>query len=131
MLYLDASAIVKLVVREAESEALRTEVEAWSELASSIVSRVEVPRAVRRILGVRPGSEEVSAAVLDGIAYLDVDVALARDAAQLEPTDLRSLDAIHIASAVSLGADLGAISTYDRRLADAARLRGIAVISPT
>lgn len=130
VLYLDASSIVKMIVREPESDALRGELEQWTELASSVVSRVEVPPAVRRIMGGRDWSEAEAAAVLDGIAYLDVDLALAREAAQLDPMELRSLDAIHIASAISLDADLGAISTYDVRLAEAARHRGIAVVSP-
>lgn len=130
VLYLDASAIVKMIIREPESDALRGELDRWTELASSVVSRVEVPRAVRRIMAGHDWPEEEAGAALDGIAYLDIDLALAREAARLDPMELRSLDAIHIASAISLGADLGAISTYDVRLAEAARHRGIEVVSP-
>ncbi len=131
VLYLDASAIVKIVIRERESLALRAELENWTELASSIVSRVEVARALRRMMGAAAWSEPDADAVLDGIAYLDIDVTLTREAARLDPLELRSLDAIHLASAISLAGDLGAISTYDVRLAEAARQRGIAVLSPS
>ena len=131
LLYLDASAIVKLVVREAETDALHAELDTWRELVSSIVSRVEVPRAVHRLLAAAPESEDLIDAVFDGIALLDVDAMLARDAAGLAPAALRSLDAIHLASAMSLGSDLGAIATYDLRLAGAARKAGIPVVSPT
>jgi predicted nucleic acid-binding protein len=129
LLYLDASALVKLIVQEAESAALRAELTNWDELFSSIVSRVEVPRAVRRA---QPGesSREIDA-VLDPVSYIDIDMGLARAASGLEPVGLRSLDAIHLATALSLGDDLGAFATYDARLSEAATEHGIPVIAPT
>lgn len=122
---------MKLIVQEAESDALRLEIQAWSELASSLVSRVEVPRAVRRRTADAVLPDRHTESILEGLAYLDIDLALTAEATRLDPPELRSLDAIHLASALSLGADLGAIATYDARLADAARSLAITVVSPT
>ena len=52
-------------------------------------------------------------------------------AASIEPVELRTLDAIHLASALSLGDDLAAVLTYDRRMADAAESRGLVVVAPS
>jgi len=68
--------------------------------------------------------------VLRGIGLLDMDLPLLRQAADVDPVELRTLDAIHLAAVLSLGADAGAIFTYDQRLADAARLNHLEVRSP-
>ncbi len=129
LLYLDSSAILKLVVEEAESTALLSVVETFPGRVSSALARVEVLRAVRRAGGT---AVEVSRAsgVLARIALISVDDDVLTRAAELEPGELRSLDAIHLATALSLGKQLGALATYDRRMSISARRLRLAVISP-
>ena len=69
-------------------------------------------------------------ALLAGLAILDADPPLLREAGLLDPVGLRSLDAIHLAAALSFGKELGALVTYDLRLAAAAKRRGLQVLSP-
>ena len=129
VLYLDASALVKLVVAEPETGALREEIARWPERASSAVSEVEVLRAVRRVTDEREPvrrAEEVLAALF----LLEVDAPIRRLAGELDPGALRSLDALHLATALALGPDLGAFATYDLRLVDAARRHGLDVVRP-
>lgn len=128
--YVDTSALVKLVVAEAETRAL----EAWLEeqqsraLVSSDLTRAELMRTVRR----SPSADVVRArAVLESITLLTVRRTVFDAAGHLEPTLLRTLDALHVASALELGDDLTGIVTYDHRLADAARAHGIAVFAPS
>ncbi len=129
MVYLDSSAIIKLVVAEPESEALRAYLTGRKERVASGLARVEVFRALRRAHGGTPILLHHADAVLEGIALVAVDEPVLRDAAGLEPRLLRSLDAIHLATALSLG-ELDAVVTYDRRLAAAAAEAGLEVASP-
>ena len=69
-------------------------------------------------------------AVLDAVTLLEVSTAIFEEAGRLDPVIVRSLDAVHLAAALSLGDDLDAIVTYDDRLAEAARANGIAVAAP-
>jgi predicted nucleic acid-binding protein len=126
-IYVDSSALVKLIVIEAESDALRRYLEAAGPLASSILVTVEVARAVRRVA---PDSEAAIAAAIDSVAIMALDDRIAARAAVLEPSTLRALDAIHLASALELGADLRAFVCYDDRLSAAARDLGLPVVSP-
>lgn len=116
--YLDSSAIVKLVVREPESDALRRRLAAHSSLVSCALARVEVPRAVHRHGAV---AAQRARAALAGLALVRLDNPLLDAAATLELPGLRSLDAIHLASALALGEDLAELITYDRRMLAAAR----------
>jgi predicted nucleic acid-binding protein len=128
-LYLDSSALVKLVLSEAESPVLQESLKAWPIRISSELAQVEVMRAVRRTTAdsaVEKRAEEVLAAL--HLMKIDSDV-LGR-AARLEPRTLRSLDAVHLASALSLGNDLGAIAVYDGALSAAASSCGLKVIAP-
>jgi len=129
--YLDASALVKLVTREVETDALRDHLLRYSSRATSRVAAVEVPRALARrgAESVSVGGEAVAEA-LDGLMVVELDEAIASAAANLEPVSLRSLDAIHLASALAIRDDLDALITYDLRLADAARAAGLTVIAP-
>ena len=125
--YLDSSALVKLFAEEEESAALRNELTRWPEQASSALARVEVIR-VGRALG-----EEVLAAarlVLNDLRLVRLSDELLDAAALIEPLPLRSLDAIHVASAQSLGDDLGAMITYDERMLVAARSAGVPTLAP-
>jgi uncharacterized protein len=126
--YLDSSAIVKLVVREPETDALLAFLGPWEVRVTSALARVEVVRAVRR--HGRPATVR-AAALLDGLSLLALDDALLDRAAAIEADELRSLDAIHIASAQQLEAELDALVSYDERMLAAARSLGVPVSRPT
>lgn len=124
----NASALVKLVVAEAETDALRAWlVAAESDPVSSDLARTELVRAVRRAAPDRVVRARV---VLDAVTLLEVSTAIFEEAGRLDPVIVRSLDAVHLAAALSLGDDLYAIVTYDDRLAEAARANGVAVVAP-
>lgn len=126
-IYLDSSAMVKLVIEEDESAALLRYLRRRSELVSSALSRVEVMRAVgRQDEAAQTRAEEV----LASIELLRIDDAILTDAAALRPHHLRNLDAIHLASARALRSDLDAVVAYDERLLEAARLLGLETASP-
>lgn len=125
--YVDTSALAKLLSREAETDALRGFLEASTVVASAIV-RTELLR-----VGLRMGERyvEVAGALLAGVA----EVAVTRDrldrAGRLAPAPLRTLDALHLTTALDLGPDLDVLVAYDRRLLDAARQHGLATASPS
>ena len=126
--YLDASAIVKLAVAERESTALRKYLSRRRPLVSSALSRTEVLRALLPI-----GDEAVKRAheVLTRIDLARVNDRVLLAAGGLSPVEMRSLDAIHLATALDLGSDLARIITYDDRTASAAQALGLAVASPS
>ena len=129
-LYLDSSALVKLVQREKESDALRRFLRSHrtDRLVTSALARVEVVRAI--LIGgpaaIAQARRQLSRLdqVLLGTEVLDRAATLASN------VQLRSLDAIHLAAAQVVGADLRAVVTYDRRMADAAKDLGLAVERP-
>jgi uncharacterized protein len=133
LVYLDASALLKLVRDEPESDPLR----AWladSELVSCDLVLAEVPRAVRRAAAGDPrlplGTLLARAGeVLDAVALVPVDRAILLAAGALDEPALRALDAIHVAGAVSV-LPLNAFVTYDERQAAAARLAGLRTVMP-
>jgi len=127
LLYLDPSAIVKLVVPEPETKALRELLRSWPERVSSVVARIEVERVARRI---GAGTIRRARTVLSRIALVDLDEDVVQRAAALGPPELRTLDAIHLATAISLGRDLGALCAYDVRLGNAAAAKTIEVLAP-
>ena len=124
--YLDSSALVKLIVEEPESEDLRDFVGDRA-VVSSMTARTEVIRAVARTEPERVGAAEK---VLGETSLIIADGPVAWAAAWVEPASVRSLDAIHLATAQRLEIGLEAIVTYDRRMADAARVAGMPVASP-
>ena len=129
--YLDASAIVKLATLEAETEALRAHVRQHQHLITSRLATVEVPRALLRRgpASVDAGAVGIQAA-FEHLQLVELDEAIARTAADLMPDTLRSLDAIHLASALAIGDELAEFITYGARLATAARAAGLEVGSP-
>ena len=127
--YVDSSALVKLVFAERESAALRAFLAGRRPLVTSQLAVTEVGRAARRVQPTAAARRQVIE-VLDRVAVLAVSRDLAEQAVSLDPPSLRTLDAIHLATALSLGADLGVFVAYDRRLLAAARAAGIAVASP-
>ena len=126
MLYLDSSAIVKLVVREPETAELVQTLHADPEVVSSHIAWTEVVIATRRAGRSTSRAERI----LDGIALVPIDDAILREAATLGPKDLRTLDAIHLATAISLRPDVGTMITYDFRQAHAASALGLDVWTP-
>lgn len=115
------------MVEEPGSDAMRRLVRNHPRQVSSLIALVEVRRAA---LGASIEAAAVVAA-LDALTLIPVDMAIATRAAEVGPPRLRSLDAIHLATAMELGSDLEALVTYDHRLASAARALGLPVSSPT
>jgi uncharacterized protein len=127
MVYLDSSALVKLVVAEPESAALRRYLGAERDRASCTLARVEVLRAVRG----HGGAALVRARrVLQRLHLVPIDEELLDAAAALDPRVMRSLDAIHLAAALLFGDELTTVVTYDRRMAAAAGLVDLTVAAP-
>lgn len=124
--YLDASAIVKLIVREPESARLSRYLRGRTPV-SSVLSRVEVQRAVRPL---GRAVHERAEAALARIELVRINDRVTRRAGAIGPDDLRSLDAIHLATAELFGDSLAVIVTYDARLGDAARSLGMRVAEP-
>ena len=131
MIYLDSSAIVKLIKVEAESPDLRDWLnEQYTPAVTSVLAEVEVPRALRRSgpahLAVMPG-------VVARISRIDIDASVRATAAAYVDDALRSLDAVHLATAevlVAAGKTVSAFVTYDRRQATAVMAAGMAVSAP-
>jgi predicted nucleic acid-binding protein len=129
IIYCDSSALVKLVIDEPES----AELEAWlgmqpePVLVSSVLARTEVVRAVART---DPNAVQLAVDLLAALSVVELDVSLADDAARLDPPELRSLDALHVAAALRLGPALGSMVSYDERMLDAAKGYGVAVAHP-
>jgi predicted nucleic acid-binding protein len=124
--YCDSSALVKLVVHEAESEALVDQLSGPITAVTSALSLAEVTRALRRVSLPR---EDVESALV-GFYLVEVTRPILEQAGWIATERVRSLDAIHLATALSMGiADLQFI-TYDERLADAARTQGLRVVQP-
>lgn len=125
--YLDSSGLVKLVRTEAESADLERFLVGRPRQVSCVLAKVELLRAVR-LLG--PASIARAQELLDQLKLVRIDDALLEDAARLDPLILRSLDAIHLAAALSLGRDLAVLVTYDTRMTAAALQLGITVEAP-
>jgi predicted nucleic acid-binding protein len=131
--YADASALIKLVRDEAESDALRAYLEG-ADLVSSELVLAEIPRAVRRAVAQNPALPldlllERAGELADVLALRPLDRALLAGAGALAEPALRALDAIHVASAVDLD-PIEAFVTYDERQAAAARLAGLRTMAP-
>jgi uncharacterized protein len=124
--YVDASALVKLIVAEPESG----EMERWylesERVLTSRIGIVETRRAVSR----RPHDSAHLDHVLDRIEVIAIDQPIADHAAAIQPATIRTLDAIHLATALAVLPDLDAFVTYDDRLAAAARALGLPVVAP-
>ena len=129
VVYLDSSALVKLVLPEAETVRLLESLSRWRHHASSQLALVEVLRATRRT---SPDPTVLTRAreVLAGLDLIELTQEVLDDDATLEPTSLRSLDALHLASARYLGTALDSMIIYDRTLAAAARGLGLSVLAP-
>jgi predicted nucleic acid-binding protein len=128
--YLDSSAITKLVVEEPESAALRRDLSAAaSRLVTSVVSEIETRRALRRAGG-DAGASERLAALFSRLDLVALTPSIRLRAGTLDPPELRSFDAAHIATALSHGDELDILVCYDARLSAAAALHGLRVLAP-
>ena len=126
--YIDTSALVKLVVGETETVALRSWLqEEDRDLVACDLARTELMRSVRRVV---PDRALQARSVLDAVTLVDVTASVFEMAGRLDPAGLRSLDAIHLAAALDLGDDLEGLVTYDDRMADAAIANGVPVVAP-
>lgn len=126
--YLDASAIAKLVVAEPESDALQRDLAQRAGLLSSRLGAVEVERAARRTKAPRVLQHVKD--VFAALVLLELTPAILERAGRLSPPELRTLDALHLATATMLTLPGLDFITYDGRLADAARAAGLLVVQP-
>ena len=134
--YLDSSALIKRALAEAESDALDTTLVGYvaddAVLVSSTLAWIEVSRALKsKLIHTDRSDEEINDLIdvaLSGVAERSITGDVASLARRLHPPALRSLDALHLATAVLLDVDI--MVAYDDRLIDAARMNGLRVGAP-
>jgi uncharacterized protein len=129
LVYIDASAFVKLVVPEPETGAIVAALTPETRMVASEILEVEALRAARRANG-REGVD-TARAQLDGVRLLPLTGQIRQRACDLEPDALRTLDAIHIATALDLGERLDCMYVYDARMSSAAKAVGLQTRAPT
>ena len=128
MIYLDSSALVKLAHPEPDSESLVSWlINEQLPVVSSALAEVEVERVVRRTV---PAALPAVPDVLSTVFLFDIDAAIRRAAAKLADPLLRSLDAIHLATALEFGSELHTFVAYDKRLLAAASAAGLTTARP-
>jgi uncharacterized protein len=126
-LYLDSSAIVKIAVREPESDALGRYLSRRRTLVTSALARTEVARA---LFPLGPAAVSRGLEALSRLELIRVSDRILANAGSILPTELRSLDAIHLATMRQLGASLARVVTYDYRMSRAAEAMGFSVAAP-
>jgi predicted nucleic acid-binding protein len=126
--YLDASALVKLAVHEPETPALEHALVTRDALFTSDLGAIELHRALGRTH--RAAARDQAEAVLEAVILANLTPAIRAHAGRLQPESLRTLDAIHVATALSLSLPDLEFITYDDRQADAARALGLRVLQP-
>lgn len=125
--YLDTSAALKLLVEEAESPALARAIDDQQpDLVASWLLDTELRRAVQREEAL---DQELVTDLLEGVSLFEAPPSLFREAGLLPGPRLRSLDALHLASAIRIGVDH--LVTYDARMGECARAIGLSVLAPT
>jgi predicted nucleic acid-binding protein len=128
ILYLESSAAAKLLVEEPESSALAAFLDAEVGSGGRVVSCVLLETELRR-LAARVGLTQTAVTqLLEGVDVADLERAQFRTAGLLGGNQLRSLDALHVASALRWQAD--AVMTYDHRQAEAVEAAGVRVLAP-
>ena len=128
MLYLDSSALLKVVIEEKESRALLSFLRREpAERVSCTLVRTEVLRATRRQ---GAAALERARGLLQTLQLIQLSDALLDAAGMLDPVRMRTLDAIHLAAAALIAPELTALVTYDKRMAEGAAHLGFPVVSP-
>ena len=127
-IYLDVSALLKLVSDEPETGALEHFLRDKPLRTCSVIGRVEVLRAARRAED--PIVEQHARTVIGGLTPIQLDETVLQRACELAPRGLRALDAVHLATALSLEPDIAGMVVYDSLLAKAARAAGLTTWSP-
>ena len=132
-IYLDSSALLKRVIHEPSSEQLRAELRAFvnaqATLMASQLASIEVSRAVRVRFGIGyAAAADIVDKAMSGVAQYPMEDEVVNLGKRIDPNALRSLDAIHVASAMLLDADL--LITYDKRMADAGQHNGLRCSAP-
>jgi len=125
--YLDSSALAKLVIREPESHDLRSFLKSSHLMLTSAISDTELRRAAQRV---SQAAINATPRVMAMVAQMEVTRDLLSAAARVQPEHLRTLDAIHLATALDLASELDSFVTYDNKLAEAAMLAGLRVDQP-
>ncbi len=126
--YIDASAFIKLFALEPESKAVATAIdEEWPNIVANEILAVEVFRAALRIGGEAPAQVT---RLLRRVVLLPLSPEIRESACRVGSPALRALDAIHLATAISAGDRIGAVFTYDARLASACGAAGLPVLAP-
>jgi uncharacterized protein len=129
VVYLDSSALIKLIFEEPETSSLADFLDAWPTRTSSSLASVEVLRTARLVDDHLVTSH--ARHLLAHVHLIRPDEVLLAAATRLEPASLRALDAIHLATALSLGAELAGMVVYDQRLTAAALLAHVTVWAPS
>jgi len=124
--FVDASALVKLLRRESESETLVAELARWPALVSSALGETELWIVARRIGASLSRVREVA----DRLLLVPASEAVLRRAREPFDEPLRTLDAVHLASALSVREGIGVFLAYDSRLLAAAAAEGLEVVAP-
>jgi predicted nucleic acid-binding protein len=125
--YVDMSAVGRVLLEESDAPAIRRSLDAFDERLSSRLIQVELRR-----IALRAGLAHRADALLDGIDLIPLDDVVLEVAETIEPYNVGTLDAIHLATARRLARDgiLDAVMTFDTRLAEGARRDGIIVVAP-
>lgn len=118
---------MKLVLLEPEHEQLRDELARWEGVISSALLQVEATRACARY---GPAYARAARDGLTGVALLPIDERVLQGAAELAPVTMRALDALHLATALSVADDVGVVLVYDERLHGAVRQAGLSALRP-
>ncbi|MDR0945169.1 MAG: type II toxin-antitoxin system VapC family toxin [Bifidobacteriaceae bacterium] len=126
--YFDTSALIKHVIEEPETPAFQV---LWEDTRHAAVSSMLLKTELIRTASKKDAQATADArTLLKELDLINVTDSILSSAADLPPTVLRTLDAIHLATALTLEDDLDAVVTYDHRMADAARSLGLTVLSP-
>ena len=125
--FCDSSALVKLIMEEPESGALRQSLGTYSRVMASELAALEVPRVIRRR---DPGRVPVAHRLIRNLGTVTVDRGVIERAASLDPAELRSLDALQLACALRLAQFDPVFIAYDERILQAASAAGLRALSP-
>lgn len=127
--YLDTTAMVKLVRQEAGSDGVRSLLETTDAVpVSSQIAEIELMRAVRRH---SPELSDPARSLLDEIVLLPLTAEMRVRAQFIKPVSVRSLDSVHMATALEISSHLAHFATYDQRMAEASAAAGLPVVSPS